>query len=380
MDLMKKSIKVIKNLQIRNSGILATPLYGAYPYVYIRDGVIMSKALNRTGNVRNSENFYYFVNEFAKPEQYKEIFHRYNKEGLPYVTRKEQHDNVGLILHGIYDTYLYNKDEGFLENLRALIEKCCRFIFNFSERGLVYTGTSIHELYRLEKGYEIWANCACCRGLYDAAAIAKILNQKKLSEKWEEKARQLHKNIKNKMFNRKTGLFLKNLKHPTISDISQTAPFYFGLENNRKILRRTLNHLKKELWYKGAGGFRRFKKFEICKDWHWYTGGSGGWTVFTAWMAFFYKQLKDRKNYNLCCKWLEKTADRAAGLLPEHVATKQEYGLWKMNEIEFNNRILKGMKESEKLNKKFKKAGEDIVYWATPLGWSHAEYILLHKE
>jgi len=381
MDLIKKSVGVIKDLQLSNGGILATPLDGAYPYVYIRDGVIMTKALNRVGFVKNSEKVYYFVDEFAKPDNYKDIFHRYNKEGLPYVTRKHQHDNVGLVLHGIYDAYLHNKDEDFLENMWSLINKCCNLIFSFSDKGLVYTETSLHELYRLEKGYELWANCACTRGLYDASKIAEILKHKKQSVKWEKRAKKIHQNIKSKLFNKKTKLFMKNLRHPAVSDISQLAPFYFNLIDSRQILRRTVKHIQTNLWYKEAGGFRRFKKFEICKDWHWYTGGSGGWIAFTAWMMRFYRELRDRKNYNLCQKWLEKIALRANGLFPEHIATKQEYDTWKMNEIEFNNRILKGMGKSEKLNKKFKKKfKEDVIYWGIPLGWAHAEYILLHKE
>jgi len=380
MNFIKKSIKIIKSLQLSNGGILSTPLNGAYPYVYVRDGVIMTKALNSVGDYKNSEKFYYFLAENTKPGQYKEIFHRYNKSGLPYVTRKEQHDNTGLLLHGIYDTYLHNQDEEFLENMWGLIIKCCKFIFNFSKEGLVHTETSVHELYRLERGYELWANCSCCRGLYDAAEIARILKKKKEREKWEKKAGQLHKNIKSRLFNKRTGLYEKNLKCPRVSDISQVAPFYFKLEDNKRILRKTLAHLKKELWYKEGGGFRRFKKFEVCKDWHWYTGGSGGWTAFTAMMAKLYKKIGDRKNYNSCKRWLDKTASRTSGLLPEHVATKQEYDLWKQNEIEFNNRILKGMRKTEKLNRKFKKNGEDLVYWGIPLGWAHAEYILMNGE
>ncbi len=65
MNLKKKSIQVIKELQLKNGGILATPSDGAYPYDYIRDGVIMTKALNFVGLTKNSEKFYRFVNKFA---------------------------------------------------------------------------------------------------------------------------------------------------------------------------------------------------------------------------------------------------------------------------------------------------------------------------
>ena len=79
---MKKSVDVIKKLQMKNGGILASPQGEAYPYVYIRDAVIMTKALNRMGECKCSEEFYYFVEKFSKIDKYGEIFHRYNKLGL----------------------------------------------------------------------------------------------------------------------------------------------------------------------------------------------------------------------------------------------------------------------------------------------------------
>src|SRR3989338_263816 len=115
MDLFKKSIKVLKSLQLDNGGILSTPLDGAYPCVYIRDAVIMTKAFNACGLYKNSENFYYFINRFSKIDIYNEVFHRYNVKGYPYVTRKLENDNSGLLLHGIYDTYLHSTNVLFLE-------------------------------------------------------------------------------------------------------------------------------------------------------------------------------------------------------------------------------------------------------------------------
>jgi len=381
MDLLKKSIEVLKSLQLKNGGILATPLNGAYPYIYIRDAVIITKALNRVNLAKNSEKFYYFVKKFSKLEQYGEIFQRYHKDGWPSVSRKKQNDNTGLVLHGIYDTYLHSKNKDFIKDMWPLIKKCCEFIFSISKNGLVKTDTSIHELYRLEKGYELWANCACTRGLYDASIIAEILGYEKTSLEWKKKAKQIHENIKTKMYNKKTGLFMKNLKFPNISDSSQMAPFYFDLVNSKKILKKTIVHLEKNLWYKGAGGFRRFKKFEVAKDWHWYSGGSGGWVVLTAWIGRFYKKINDKKECTTCKNWIEKVAKRTGGIFPEHVSTKKDYDVWKRNEIEFNSRVLQGMKKSEKLNKEIKrKYNEDIIYWAFPLGWSHAEYILLKND
>ena len=61
VDLLKRSEEVVKSLQLKNGGILATPKDAAYPYIYTRDSVIISKALNRVGMVGASEKFYYFI-------------------------------------------------------------------------------------------------------------------------------------------------------------------------------------------------------------------------------------------------------------------------------------------------------------------------------
>jgi len=375
MNEIKKSIKILKNLQVKSGGILATPIKGAYPYVYTRDAVIITKALNKIGLTKKSEKFYYFMKKYLKLKIYKEVFQRYTHNGYPSVTRRNENDNEGLLLHGIYHTFLHNKKETFLQNMWPLTKETANLLITYSKSGLVKTERSIHEFDKLEKGYEIWANSAACRGLKDAAKIAKILNHKDLAKKWETKSKEILKNINKKLFNKKLGIYIKNTKYKESPDISQLSPFYFNIVNSKPILRKTLSFLHKHLWNEEIGGFRRFRKFEIVDDWHWYTGGSGSWIVLTCWAAKFYKKIGDKKNYNECIKWIKEISKKSRGLLPEHISTKEEYDDWKTNEIEFNTRIINETKKAEKTIRKFK--NRKIVYWANPLGWSHAEYILL---
>jgi GH15 family glucan-1,4-alpha-glucosidase len=381
MDLMKKSIEVLKCLQLKNGGILATPLSGAYPYVYTRDGVMITKAFNRLNLTDKSEKFYYFLKNYARLKYFREAFQRYTEGGYPSVTRKHQHDNTALLIHGIYDTYIHSGNKRFLRDMWPVINIGVDFIISHLRNPckLVETDTSIHEFYRLEHGYEIWVNSASCRALYDATEMAKVLNSQK-AKKWQRKAEELNKSIKEKLFNKKTGLYMKSLTIRDEPDMSQLSPFYFDIDDSKDILRKTLAYLRKHLWYSTIGGYRRFRKFCIVRDWHWYTGGSGSWVNLTLWAATFHKKLGNKKEHTECIKFIEKTAARTEGLLPEHVAPKKEFELWKKNEIEFNKRVVNGMREAETLNEKFKKKfKEDIVYWATPLGWAHAEYILYKK-
>lgn len=377
MDLLKKSISVLKDLQLKNGGIMASPLTGAYPYIYTRDAVIVTKAMNRIVMVEDSEKFYYFMRKNARIENYGEVFQRYNINGLPAVTRVHQNDNEGLLLHGIYDTYLHNKSETFLQNMWVLVGQTAKLILSYSRRDLVKTERSIHEFDKLEKGYEIWCNCAGYRGLKDASKIARILGHDKEAVKWDNKAEKIRKKIFDKMFNKKLGIFMKNTRYPDFPDMSQLAPFYFGLIEDKKAIKRTLDYLRLHIWDNETGGFRRFRRFEVCDDWHWYSGGSGSWCSLTLMAAKMYKDIGDKKGYGRCLDWIEEIAKKSGGLLPEHIATKTEYDDWKTHEIEFNSRIINEMKKTE--NKTIKIKGREMVYWATPLGWSHAEYVLLKK-
>jgi glucoamylase len=378
MNLLDSSIKEIKSMQLPNGGILATRKKGGYPYIYTRDAVFATKALNVMGETKEAEKFYYFMKKNSNVENYKEIFQRYTFDGHPSVTRKNENDNEGLLLHGIYFTFLHNKRDSFLEDMWPLVKEVVNLIIKYSKSGLVKTWESIHEFRRLEEGYEIWANVTAWRGLTDAAKIAKILNHEKEFKKWQKKVNQLEKNIKKKMFNKKLGVYVKNIKYPLAPDMSQLAPFYFGLDDSKKNLKKTLDYLRKHLWEKELGGFRRFRKFEICDDWHWYTGGSGSWIVLTCWAAKFYKELGDKKKYTESINWIRNIAKKSNGLLPEHIALKKEYEEWKKNETEFNERILNEMEITEKNIKKF--GNKEVVYWANPLCWAHSEYILLMKE
>ena len=180
------------------------------------------------------------------------------------------------------------------------------------------------------------------------------------------------------MFNKKLGVFVKNTRFPNAPDMSQLSPFYFRIIDSKKILKNTMDLLESNIVDEDLGGFRRFRKFEICEDWHWYTGGSGSWVALTAWASRFYKALGRKEKAEKYRSWITEVASHSGGLLPEHIARKEEYEDWKNHEIEFNSRILNETSKAEKSMKFFR--GKEVVYWATPLGWSHAEYILLENS
>jgi len=375
----KKSIEIICRLQEEDGGILATRSDDAYPFVYPRDASVMTMALNMHGFHARSMKFYHYLNRVRRQDG--EIYQRYNK-GMPYVTRKREADVTPLVIQGVYDTYRSSGDRGFLESMWELVAEGAIFIVHGIDAatGLVQTNCSVHENVTLEEGFEIWANSASVKGLLDASRVASTLGHPEPAQKWLEEGRRLWARILERLYDGEDGLFVKNLRADgtlvRAPDVAQLAPFYFGLCQNRKTLERTLSHLRQTLWNTEVGGVNRFRDFEVVKDWHWYTGGTGAsWPLFTLWMARFYQRLGESDSMEECLRFI-RNASTLKMEIPEKVAPMKGYEEWRENETEFNERVTNGIRRSESNPISI----PDYVAWACPLGWSNAEYVLLGRK
>jgi GH15 family glucan-1,4-alpha-glucosidase len=375
--LLEKSLAVIKALQEEDGGILATPLDDAYPYVYPRDAVIMTSALNTLGEYERSKKFYRFLKGVRRPQG--EFYQRYNA-GMPYVSNEHELDVTPLVLKGIYDTYRRSGDRSFLEEMWGIVQECASFSETSVDDGvgLVYTSNSIHENRKLEEGFEIWANSATVKGLFDASRIAGALGHDDLREAWEASSRRLLARIVEALYDKEEGTFIKVMRRSGekigAPDMSQLAPFYFGVYDDDAALTRTLERLRGALWNKNIGGFNRFRDFEVVDDWHWYTGGtSAAWPFFTLWAARAYKDLGIRESQDSCLAFLDSVVTEDL-LIPEKVAPVEGYGEWKANELKFAHRTLNGVRKIESNAHRIRAPGH--ICWACPLGWAHAEYIL----
>ena len=245
---------------------------------------------------------------------------------------------------------------------------------------LIHTTCSIHENQTLEEGFEIWANCAAVRGLLDASRIAEVLGQVEYVDKWQKRASILWKAINEKLYDQNAGIFIKTLRGDgsriNAPDVAQLAPFYFGLSQDAELLRRTLDCVRDALWNPRVGGVNRFRDFEIVKDWHWYTGGTGAtWPLFTLWLARFYRKLGETEKSEECISFIKKASTDCMEI-PEKVAPLGGYKEWKQNETEYNERIVQGIAKAERS----KIAIPEYIAWACPLGWSHAEFLLLEEN
>jgi GH15 family glucan-1,4-alpha-glucosidase len=377
--LAKRSIEVITSLQEEDGGFLATAKDDAYPFVYPRDAAIMTMALNLHGQYENSKAFYDYIAKVQRENG--EVFQRYNA-GHPFVSQTGEADVTPIVIQGVYDTFLTSGDSAFLERMWNVTAEGVSFIGLITDpgTGLLHTTRSVHEYQGLEEGFEIWANSAAVKGLLDASKIALTLRRQDAADAWIFQAKSLWRAIMEKLYDPATGLFLKNLRKDgsrvTAPDVAQVAPFYFGLTNDRSSLERTLFHLRETLWNEGIGGFNRFRDFEVVADWHWYTGGTrASWPLFTLWMAKLYRRLGDADSAEQCMRFVRRASTTRLDI-PEKVAPLEGYQEWKSNETQFNERVQRGAAKAEGSSVSI----PGYVAWACPLGWSHAEYLLLERK
>jgi GH15 family glucan-1,4-alpha-glucosidase len=378
--LLEKSLAVIMALQEEDGGITATPRDDVYPYVYPRDAVVMPTALNALGEHERSKKFYRFLSGVRRPRG--EFYQRYNC-GLPYVSNEHELDVTPLVLSGIYDTYRKSGDGSFLNEMWGLVQECASFADSVidSDVGLIHTVNSIHENRKLEEGFEIWTNSAAVKGLLDASRIAGTLGRNDLGDAWAGSSRRLLARIVERLYDKEQGTFVKVMRRSgekvTAPDMSQLSPYYFEIYRDDAALEKTLDDLKAALWNKSIGGFNRFRDFEIVDDWHWYSGGTAAsWPFFTLWAARAYKGLGMREGEEACLAFLDSALTDDL-FIPEKVAPIDGYQEWKANELTFGDRIMNGVRKIDSNAHKTRAPG--YVAWACPLGWAHAEYILLEK-
>jgi len=378
--LLEKSLAVIKALQEDDGGILATPQDDAYPFVYPRDAAMMTKAMNTLGEHEPSKRFYRFLNGVRRPHG--EFYQRYNR-GMPYVSNQRQMDVTPLVLDGIYDTYRSSGDRTFLEAMWGMVQECASFTKDAidEDAGLVYTTNSVHENRKLEEGFEIWANSAAVKGLLSASKMAGALGHDDLRDAWESSSKELLASMVETLYDKEHRTFIKVMRRSgekvRAPDMAQLAPYHLGIYRDDAALEETLENLKGTLWNKSIGGFNRFRDFEIVDDWHWYSGGTAAsWPFFTLWAARSYKNLGIREGEDACLDFLASVLTEEL-FISEKVAPLDGYRQWKANETQFADRVLNGIKKIEGGAHKLGAPG--YVCWACPLGWAHAEYILLEK-
>lgn len=368
----EKSIGVLKSVQLRNGGCLATPKGERYPYIYPRDQAMILLGFLSAGLYRRAKRGLEFI--FNCQLETGAFPQRIDPHGNDASYKPIQIDGTGLVLYVLSEYLNQTNDLNFAKKRWEKIRRAVKYITcNINEeRQLVFTPNSIHEFPPTEEGLEIWANCVCQASLELMYELSEKLEL--IHKEWREYGRRLKEGILKNMWNSRLGTFVKTIRLKESSsvlvdtDVSAYGVAEFGiLPDIDERITSTVSDIEKDLWNHELGGICRYPKYEGRNN-----GGWGPWPHFTLMICRHYIRIKNKRKADKYLNWVEKIACNY--FLPEHIATVKEFEEYVTDFSEAGllrkDRLV--MIENARKNPLFKKG---IAYITTPLAWPHAEFI-----
>jgi len=367
IDIFKKSLLVVRAHVDNHGGIIASSdsdmlQYGRdhYNYVWHRDGAFSAMAMDKAGYHDVARRFYSFSADVLTEDGY--FFHKYRPDRSrgsswhPWITREGerrlpiQEDETALVLVALWDHYTYTKDLEYIETLyNPLIRKAGLFIVGFRDQSQLPLPT--YDLWEEKWGIHTFSVASVYGSLVAASNFAKLLGKEFDHNMFKQGAEQVKKAALEYLYNDKESYFHKFVDRQgetMVHDETVDASSFYGmlrfglLSADDKRMRASFDTLLKKLLCSGhVGGIARYEG-----DIYYRVGSDipgNPWIITTLWLARYYISIaKSKEDMAPAKKWIKWVADRAtpSGLLPEQV-----------NPF----------------------TGEQVS--ASPLTWSHAEYV-----
>ncbi|MBN1133377.1 MAG: glucoamylase [Methanosarcinaceae archaeon] len=390
LKLYENSLKILKENQHENGGFYASPPGTRYPFIYPRDHAVDILGAVAGGLIGEAKKALDFILRAQKPSG--EFSQRYDVDGNDASYKDLQIDGNGLVLFALGKYFEATggaffkemADKQFISEHWETIVKAVDFILinKNEEVDLIHTINSIHEYPAYEHGFEIYANCACCAGIFAAVKMGESLG--KDVSGWHVEAEKIKEAILTSMYSPRRRSFIKCIRVKEKSsnpigydsfassvidvDAVEYSPAYFELidENDIKTM-STVKRIHDQLWDKELGGLNRYPEM-----WDRNNGGYGPWCHFTCQLANHYIANDDQDMAEMYLGWVVEMAHNYQ--LPEHISTIERFEMWL--EDYSNAKILRNSKltmiEHTRNHPKWK---DGLAYVTIPLIWPHAEYI-----
>jgi glucoamylase len=366
LDLFKKSLFYIRGNIDNRGAILASPdssllQHGrdTYSYMWPRDGAMTVMALLEVGEYNISKHFFKFCNDVMEPDGY--LMHKYRadkslgsswhsfvKDGHPILPIQE--DETALVLIALWRYYEKTKDIDFIEmHYNAVIHKMATFLSEFIDESTNLPLPS-YDLWEEKHGVSTFTASTVYGGLIAGAHFAKLFQKENDEVLFTKKAEQVKSGILTHLYDEKRGTFIKLLNKKngeiikdTIIDTSSVyGIFAYGVLDIRdeRVASSILaieNHLRINT---GIDGIPRYEgdRYYMQAE-----GISNPWYITTLWLAQYYalsaKNQEDLDKVRYWINWVVIHSPRSKVL-------------------------------SEQLHPF---TGEQLS--ATPLTWSHSEYV-----
>lgn len=305
------------------------------------------------------------------------------------------------------------QDSGELADNRDLTESICESVTNavkfiqtelFDPNAhLIESTTSIHEG-RIESGYTLWVNCAFISGLRQTqSALTSVPGASEETQNKLEKLLTILERGVERAFTSPQVVprrYAPDGNIDTRPDVTLFAPFYYELEDlfgDTTI--SAAERAAKALQDPRLGGLQRFmglyQDFEVQQH-----GGNGPWMQYTAWHAQLRYGLGEIKDGDEVLRTIEQYTDEE-GRIPEHLTTRDRFDAFMEKEWhtrkdfdkEFDTEVVRDVpfgrivEEAQNMRESYQRLADqldedEVVGFARPLAWSHAEVLtaLLARE
>jgi len=290
-------------------------------------------------------------------------------------------------------------EERFYERIREAVSDSLsvtrRELFDPNAH-LIESTTSIHEG-RIESGYTLWVNSAFVAALRQSREALEIapVQADEVRTRIDDLLELLEGGLK-RAFTSPAQVPRRYSPDGNIDDrpdVTLLAPYYFDLEDLfGDTAAAAAKRASEALEDPRLGGLQRFlgfyRDYEVQQH-----GGNGPWMQYTAWHAQFRYDTGDRERGDEALATIEQYADDS-GHIPEHLTTRARFESFMQNEWhtrkdfdkEFDQAVLRDVpfdlvvEELQHMQAAYQRiadsvTNQDVVGFARPLAWSHAEVL-----
>jgi GH15 family glucan-1,4-alpha-glucosidase len=332
-----------------------------YSYVWARDGALTVISMMKAGYNGIARRFLEFSEKTITEDGF--MLHKYRSDGTlgsswhPWVRNCKselpiQEDETALVVIALWKYYEATRALEFIEEVyNTLIKKPCEFMTTYIDEK---TGLPrpTYDLWEEKFGISTFTSATVYGAQISAAKIAGLLGKTRDSEHYINTAKKIKQAILLHLYDAEKGYFIKQISYLTDGyvhrdetvDISSVYGLYeFGvLDIEDEKLSKSIQMVEQKVQNPGdVGGIGRYENdyyFRVSQN----TPGNP-WIITSLWLARYYlKKAKKKEELQVVYLWLDWVLKYAqpSGIL------------------------------SEQLNPF---TGEQLS--ATPLTWSHAEYV-----
>lgn len=372
VDLYKKSLLIMRSHVNDNGSIIASGdgdmlQYGmdSYTYAWPRDASYICMAFDKAGYSALTQRFFSFCRDVLSDDGY--FFHKYRPDkslgsswhpwvGNGKVQLPIQEDETAVVLVALWHHYECTKNLEFIEELyNPLIKRAADFLFSYRDPA-THLPLPSYGLWEEHRGVFTYTASAVAAGLKAASKFAHLLGKEEEERRYMEGYRSVHDAILNNLVDEETGLFVKMIGEDGKKDQTLDMSVFFGLLRFNILppgdsrMEQYSNAIHERLCCKSPiGGVPRYEGDRYLRVTEDLPGNP--WIITTLWLAQYdIAKAETELDLEKAFAWIQWTLDRAlpSGILPEQV---HPY------------------------------TGEQLS--ASPLAWSHAEFIttcLLYLE